>query len=200
MHSYSIDSDIRRTLYLGLAVAAVFLPSGIAKLSEYLSLLFASSPTFAWPIGVGATYGILFFLFDKFLWKFTGFIHHVPNLNGTWQAAGTSSYQVDAAGSPVAEFSLKVIIRQTFTRIEIFAESKDSTSRSTMASLCSSGAVTLVRYSFENTPKSKATPDMQRHPGLIELRMDSSNRMIGDYFSGKHRLRYGELTMDREPK
>ena len=93
---------------------------------------------------------------------------------------------------------MQVIIKQTFTKIEVFAETKDSTSRSTMASICTQHAVPIFRYSFENIPKNNANDELQRHPGLIELRVKSNDLLEGSYFSGKHRLRYGELIYKRK--
>jgi hypothetical protein len=69
-----------------------------------------------------------------------------------------------------------------------------------MASISTQHAVPIFRYSFENTPKSKASEELQRHPGLIELRIKENNSMQGDYFSGKHRLRFGELTLKKVNK
>jgi hypothetical protein len=201
MHSYSIDSDLRIKAYLILGAAAALLPSAMAVVNQSMKDVFAAFPTLAWPLGLGATYSIFILIFDKWIWKQRPLraIHGIPDLNGIWDAKGLSSYQLDADRSPSAEFSMTVTIRQTFSRMEVFTQTNDSTSRSTMASICSDHAVTSVRYAYENTPKSKATPDLQRHPGLIELRVEDQNTMVGDYFSGKHRLRYGELTLTRRP-
>ena len=43
-----------------------------------------------------------------------------------------------------------------------------------------------------------ANEELQRHPGLVSLRIESKDKMAGDYFSGKHRLRFGEMYLERQ--
>jgi hypothetical protein len=68
-----------------------------------------------------------------------------------------------------------------------------------MASIELQHAVPVFRYGFDNTPKNMANAELQRHPGMMDLRISSSDLLEGDYFSGKHRLRYGELVIRRQP-
>lgn len=191
MHDYSTDTDSRKWVHLGLGVVAFLVPSLIVKART----LFGLPISFGYPLSFGATFGILYFTLDKFLWKFLPL--NIPNLNGKWDAEGVSSYIPEGATEPF-RFQMRVTIKQTFSKIEIFTETESSTSRSTMASVCTQHAVMIFRYTFENTPKNTADAQLQRHPGLIELRINTDDEMVGDYFSGKHRLRYGELTLRRE--
>jgi hypothetical protein len=188
MHSYSIDTNARQTVYFVLAIVSFVIPSLVA--SDWVTHYVGDK--LSYPFGVGATFGVLFLLFDRVLWKRLQFILHIPDLNGTWIAKGISSYEDPATGEPI-EYEMKYWIKQTFTRIEICGETDKSTSRSTMASLEIDHAVPIFRYAFENTPRNMSDSELQRHPGLIELRLSAASRMTGDYFSGKHRLRYGEL-------
>ncbi|GAA5135179.1 hypothetical protein GCM10023213_08020 [Prosthecobacter algae] len=188
MHPYSIDTNARQTVYSLLAIIAFVIPGFVA--SDRVTHLVGDK--LSYPFGVGATFGVLFLLFDHVFWKWLQFILHIPNLNGTWTAKGISSYEDPATGKPM-EFVMEYKIKQTFTRIEISGETDKSTSRSTMASLEIDHAVPIFRYAFENTPRNMSDAELQRHPGLIELRLNSVAKMTGDYFSGKHRLRYGEL-------
>lgn len=188
MHPYSIDTNARQTVYFVLAIVAFVIPGLVA--SDWVTHVVGDK--LSYPFGVGATFGVLFLLFDHVLWNWFQFILHIPNLNGTWTAKGISSYEDPATGKPT-EFVMEYQIKQTFTRIEISGETDKSTSRSTMASLEMDHAVPIFRYAFENTPRNMSDAELQRHPGLIELRLNTVTRMTGDYFSGKHRLRYGEL-------
>jgi hypothetical protein len=188
MHPYSIDTNARQTVYFVLAIVAFVIPGLVA--SEWVTRLVGDK--LSYPFGVGATFGVLFLLFDHVFWKRLQFILHIPNLNGTWTAKGISSYEDPATGKPL-EFVMEYQIKQTFTRIEISGETDKSTSRSTMASLEIDHAVPIFRYAFENTPRNMSDAELQRHPGLIELRLNTATKMTGDYFSGKHRVRYGEL-------
>jgi hypothetical protein len=200
MHSYSLDTDARKWVYVALGVTAFALPAGISQVSTWFQSVFASLPVLSWPLSFGATFGVVFFAFDRYLWRTRLFsrLHGVPVLQGTWNVEGISSYQLDPeTQAPNHRFKMIVVIRQTFTRIEVFTETDDSTSRSTVAGICLNHARPLFRYAFENTPKNKANQGLQRHPGLTELRVNSKTELQGDYFSGKHRLRYGELTFKR---
>ena len=192
MHPYSIDTNARQTVYFVLAIVAFVIPGLVA--SDWVTRYVGDN--LSYPFGVGATFGVLFLLFDHVLWKRLQFILHIPNLNGTWTAKGISSYEDPATGKPMA-FVMEYQIKQTFTRIEISGETDKSTSRSTMASLEIDHAVPIFRYAFENTPRNMSDAELQRHPGLIELRLNTATKMTGDYFSGKHRLRYGELILTK---
>lgn len=57
--------------------------------------------------------------------------------------------------------------------------------------------VSTFRYAYDNKPGNMANSELQRHPGMMDIRVESEGLMRGDYFSGKHRLRYGEITLTR---
>jgi len=192
MHSYSIDTNIRRVVHVAIAFMSLLIPSLIGKSLPYISL----SEGFGFSISFGTIFGILYYLFDFVLWKKITSITSVPDLNGKWEAKGNSSY-INPETNENYTFEMTFFIKQTFSKIEISSETENSTSRSVMAGLSTQHAVPIFRYTFENIPKNMADPDLQRHPGLIELRILSKNEMSGDYFSGKHRLNYGELVVRR---
>lgn len=193
MHSYSIDTDVRRWTYRLIGAVALAIPAVFEKART----LFGLSPHWGFPISSGALFGALYFFFDKWGWRWGVKIFGVPDLNGKWLATGVSSY-VDPDTQRPMNFEMKVTIKQTLSKLEVFTETNDSTSRSTMASICTDHAVPIFRYAFENVPKNLANAELQRHPGLIELRIEDKTHMIGDYFSGKHRLRFGELRLVKE--
>lgn len=188
MHTYSIDSSIRRAVYVALGVIAFGFPAWISELRNLVGLPQAIS----YPVSFGVTFGALHLIFDRWAWRILPKFSLLPNLNGAWIAEGVSSYQ----GKP---FTGKVTIKQTFSAMEIFGDFEESTSRSTLSGFCLDHAVPVFRYAFDNSPKNMANQELQRHPGLIELRIYSVGEMRGDYFSGKHRLRYGEIALRREP-
>lgn len=192
MHDYSIDTPIRRYVHVAIAIASLSLPAAIT----WLTTVFSSAPKTGFTLSFGVTFAIFYFVFDQYIWKWLGFAHHLPNLNGEWLAEGKSSYKDPNSGEN-AKFSMKVKIRQTFSQIEFFTETADSTSRSFMASIETRHAVSILRYGFDNTPKNMSSAELQRHPGMMELRISDDDTLEGDYFSGKHRLRYGELVLKR---
>lgn len=195
MHYYTLDKEIRKSAYVLLTVISLGLPS----IFDIFKTFFGFSESYGFSISFGVTFGVLYYLLDRFVWKWIAFLLNIPDLNGTWDAEGISSYKDPNTGENF-RFQMEVIIKQTFTKIEVFTETKDSTSVSTMASICTQHAVPIFRYSFDNIPKNKSNDELQRHPGLIELRIKNLNLLEGDYFSGKHRLRYGELVYKRSKK
>ena len=195
MHYYTIDKEIRKSAYIILTIISLSLPTFINELRT----LFGLSKDFGFSISFGTIFGFLYFILDRWAWQWISKLINIPNLNGKWNAEGISSYKDSQTGENY-KFDMEVIIRQTFSKIEIFTETLDSTSRSTMASICTEHAVPIFRYSFENIPKNKSNEELHRHPGFIELRIKNDNLLEGDYFSGKHRLRYGELIYKRNTK
>ncbi len=189
MHYYSFDTEIRRYVYVFITLISSSIPTIFKDLTVFWHL-----PN-GWSLlaTFGTCFALLYFLFDHLIWKLLKYFNLVLNLNGNWIASGESSYLSD--GTP-HKFSMKIKIKQTFTKIEIHTETENSISRSTMASISLDHAFPIFRYSFENTPINKSNSELQRHPGLIEL-VIKKDLMEGDYFSGKHRLNYGSLRVTR---
>lgn len=191
MHPYSLDNSIRRWVYITIAIISLSIP----QYFEELQVLFGIAKPVGITISFGAIFGIIYFLFDNFIWKLLIYTKTVISLDGKWNVKGISSYK-DENGKNFT-FDMYVIIKQTFTKIEIYTETESSTSKSNMASIELNHAQPIFQYTFENIPKNMANDELQRHPGLMKLRIESNTAMSGDYFSGKHRLRYGELTFNK---
>lgn len=179
MHSYSLDTPIRRKIHVILALIAMAIPAFI----ENARTFFGIPPQYGLPVTFGAVYGILFFLVDKWCWRWCSEQIGIPNLDGRWEATGKSSYKDPDTGENM-EFKMEITIKQTLSVMEVFTKTGDSTSRSTMASICIQHAVPIFRYAYENEPKSLADDELQRHPGLATLRIETKTRLTGDYFSG----------------
>ena len=192
MHDYSIDTAVRRYAHVVLAIVSMSLPAAIRD--TLISI--GAPPNLGFLISFGATFALFYFLFERFVWKWLGAFHRIPNLNGTWAATGVSSYKDPDTGEN-KEFAMEIRIRQTFSKMEVFTDTAESTSRSFMASMEIEHAVPVLRYGYDNTPKNMSNAELQRHPGMMDLRLTATNTLEGDYFSGKHRLRYGELSMKR---
>jgi hypothetical protein len=193
MHYYSIDSEIRKNVIVILAITSLSLPTIFENLRTFLGI----NQNLEFSISFGLIFGILYWTFEYFIWKILSWMKLLPNLNGKWTAKGISSF-FDPETGQNSEFEMRIKIKQTFSKIEIFAQSNSSTSKSIMASIETQRAVPVLRYAYDNEPDNMANQELQRHPGLMALLISSDNEMKGDYFSGKHRLRYGELTLTRE--
>ncbi|EMO83098.1 hypothetical protein LEP1GSC070_2236 [Leptospira santarosai str. AIM] len=190
MHSYSLDTEIRKVVIVVITIMSMALQSALKNWQSFLNL----SESLLMPISFGIIFGLLYFIFDKVIWKYLTTITSVPDLNGEWECIGNSSYKEDDI---TYEFPLKLIIKQNFSKIEIQAESENSTSKSILAGVFSQHSVGIIRYTFENIPMNMATDELQRHSGFVELRLKNQNLMEGDYFSGKQRLRFGGLKCKR---
>lgn len=193
MHPYSLDNQLRKWIYIVISCISISVPIYFDVLMKFLGFEYIS-----FTLSFGITFGILFFLVDKYLWKTFKFLNMIPNLEGKWMVSGISSFQEENGNN--YKFNMEIEIKQTLTSIEIFAETQDSTSKSTMASIEMNHSKAIFRYTFENTPKNMSNDELQRHPGMMELRINSTEDMGGDYFSGKHRLRYGELQFKKVNK
>lgn len=192
MHDYSIDTEVRRYVHTGIAVISLTLPAIVSNLAIRIGI-----PTgITFPLSFGATLALFYSLFDHVVWRWFKILHKLPDLQGIWDAEGQSCYKDPETGQHY-KFQMEVRIRQTFSRIEVYTETEQSTSRSFMASIELHHAVPVFRYGFENTPKSLANDELQRHAGMMDLRITERNRLEGDYFSGKHRLRFGTLKLTR---
>lgn len=192
MHDYSVDTAVRRYAHVAIALASFSLP---ALIRDTLAK-FGAPGDWGLLISFGATFTAFYLLFEHHVWKWLTLLHGIPDLNGEWIASGKSSYK-DAETGQNKEFSMLVKIKQRFSKMEVFTDTADSTSRSFMASMEIEHAIPILRYGYDNTPKNMSNAELQRHPGMMDLRLTNPDRLEGDYFSGKHRLRYGELILMR---
>lgn len=192
MHAYSIDTGARKSATRLLLLAAIGLSGLISSLASrfHIPQAWVASAT------TGACFGLLYVAFDRWLWRRLTALHGVPDLQGTWSIRGRSSFKPD--GTKHAEFEGDMRIRQTFSRIHLCAEFSQSTSKSTMAALQIQGAVMSLGYAFENAPKNLADDSLHRHPGLATAMLKDRDTLEVEYFSGKHRLRYGTMTLTRK--
>ncbi|WP_061272628.1 hypothetical protein [Leptospira interrogans] len=173
MHSYSLDTEVRKIVIVTITVISVAIQSALKNWQSLIGI----SESLLIPISFGVIFGLLYFIFDKFVWKYLTSITNVPDLSGEWECTGNSSYKEDDISY---EFPLKLIIKQNFSKIEIQAESENSTSKSILAGIFSQHSVGIIRYTFENIPMNMATDELQRHSGFVELRMKNQNLMEGD--------------------
>ena len=84
MHSYSIDSDIRKKVYFGIFVISLAIPTAFEKIRMATGL-----PAYlAFPASFSTLFGILYFSFNHYLWKFFPWLTSIPDLAGEWEAKG----------------------------------------------------------------------------------------------------------------
>ncbi len=164
MINYSINKDIRKKVVLFFALSSVGL---YILLTKYINpnLLVTMIVTM---------FSIIFWLFDKYIWKINFFYKFlsVPNFNGTWGGTINSSEMDNPK-------KVNVYITQTWSQISIILEDKDTYVRSISDSAnitINDKNLILLSYSY----------DFQNSKGFSELRYDNNlkkDKLIGSYFT-----------------
>lgn len=148
---------------------------------------------------IPTVYGLLFYLFNKYLWKYPIFrklgIVVADDLNGKWEGTIKSSYdQYQKA------IKAELTIEQTATRIKIcgtFAESKSVSIHENFSRSEIDNKVALF-YFFRNEPRYDAVETMAIHEGSANLIHDeSADTLTGYYYSGRDRNNHGTIEVKR---
>lgn len=198
MHGYAIDSNERKMVPLYIAIVSVLLGLYIQ------SLIATNNIAVPWWIevpSVFALYGVLYALFDKYLWKYRVFrlvgIVKTPNLNGTWKGTILSSYN-----NFKLPYSMNVKIIQNWTKMSILLKTNSSSSYSTIAGITTENPEKMMlTYQYVNEPNdnSPATMHMHRGTAILDIEVDC-NKLIGGCYSNRERQTYGRLIFERSCK
>jgi len=194
MHGYSTDSDERRVVPLLLASLAI----SFAWLSSKLLLVIhLSVPWWVDAPSVMAFYGVLYALFDSYLWR-NGLVSklglvRMPNLSGRWYGYLISSFDGHAK-----HHDLMITICQSWTQIAVFLTTAKSISRSCAAviQVDDPEGVALI-YQYQNQPVADATRTMHMHYGTAMLRVSIEGFLVGDYYAGRDRRTFGRICCRR---
>lgn len=191
MHTYASDSPDR--------TIAPWVIAAIAVAMAYAYFIATSHYKFSMPWWMEApsilsVYGTGYWMYDRWLWKKTLFgfrLSHIPNCNGTWYGPIYSSHDSGFQSEGM------VSIHQTWSKILIEFESTTSNSLSRMASFnIAPGSSHGLIYEYTSDPRSHAEPAMHAHRGLAFLKLSqSSNRLEGDYYTGRDRSTQGTIKM-----
>jgi hypothetical protein len=194
MHPYSIDTEERKNILLILAVVSVILTWCFYKiLNNYQTVLpwWIESPS------VLFFYGLLFVVFDKWLWQYFEKIGLVktPNLNGEWKGYLKSSFDEHST-----EIKATLKIFQTWTRIKILLTTERSSSCSETASVITNAPEgKYLSYQYINEPKSNAVKTMSIHRGTVKLLFDEKKNVLdGEYYSGRDRQNFGSFYLKKD--
>ena len=122
MHTYSIDTEERKNILFFLAVISIIFSWSFYKILGYYQIFL---PWWIESPSVLFFYGLLFVIFDKWLWQYLKKINFVktPNLNGKWSGNLKSSFDEHSA-----EIKATLKIFQTWTRIKILLTTEQSSS------------------------------------------------------------------------
>jgi hypothetical protein len=204
MHSYAVDSTERRDVPFFLAAGAIGLTFGLRLLSRFFGLESEPAPV-AYVSSGFVLYGVLYFLFDRQLWKSrvlrTIGIVRVPAVDGTWQGELRSSASQYSKAHPV-----KVRIHQSWSTIRLTLESENSFSSSEMASIGAiSGHQFEIRWEYRAESKVPAQGEDFNHHGVTMLRFEVEDNLVlpemsGQYYTQHGRDTNGTISIKREGK
>ncbi len=190
MHPYSLDTNERKNILLGLAIFSILFAWILNKVLVYFQI---NLPWYLDSPSVMGFYALLFGLFDRVCWNFKILqkikLIKTPNLSGVWEGNLSSSFN---NYSKNIKATLKIF--QTWTSIKILLFTQDSSSYSESASILTNNPEgILLTYQYINNPKVNTTNSMHIHRGTTRLLFNKTDELQGDYYSGRDRKNCGTL-------
>lgn len=200
-HEYSVMGGANRASVgrlLSLAASAI---SGILVFAILYTVDLAKQfgwnanvpPTLLSLVGAGAVFGILYWVLNKWAWKWpgVGLLLKVPDISGTWDCQGKT---IAADGSTKFEWSAEVVIVQSWDKLRIRLATETSGSSSISAALAHDtvdGFVLL--YHYRNDPRPEAV-ELKTHTGCSVMTIAKDLRSAdGEYFTGRGRMTFGVM-------
>lgn len=202
-HEYALLGGFNRATigrWLGslaalISGALVFIILSAVDLANSLGLNVNVPPTVLSLVGAGAVYAVLYWVFDRRLWKFGPLVRllRVPDLSGQWECQGTP-LQAESA----TPWRGRMTIVQTWDKLRLRLETDSSVSNSLSAALLFDEAVGFhLMYHYRNEPKVDA-PELKAHHGFAELIFDQGCASAsGDYFNGRGRNTFGTMSVKK---
>lgn len=186
---YSVDTEPRKKIIAILALIALGITYVPGSLFPIISSKFG-------PLSALGVFGILFFLFDRFLWKYipgTG----VPNISGTWSGEINRGTEPGKTEGKVANVTAK--ITQTWTRMDVVFKGTHSVSRSEVAGLFVNNPNHIeLCYAYNKRPNDATGKGPQYSNGYTRLvfeKKEQKQTLIGRYFSDE--FRGGTITLSK---
>src|ERR1700757_2785827 len=195
MHGYSTDSGERRVVPLLLASAAIILAWVSSRI---LAITQLSVPWWLDAPSSLAFYGVLYSLFDTYLWRNDLVsklgLTRIPNLAGRW-----NGYLISSFDGHAKRHHFVINIFQSWTHIAIFLTTTTSMSRScaAMIQVDDPDGVALI-YQYQNQPLADAMKTMHMHYGTVVLKVSNGDCLSGDYYAGRDRRTFGRLFWRRQ--
>ncbi|MEG3155725.1 Cap15 family CBASS effector [Sphingomonas sp. RB1R13] len=202
-HEYALLGGINRAsigrwisiISAALSGTLVFLLLSAVDLAKAFGLNVNLPPTFLSLVGAGAVYGILFWLFDRYLWRLgpVAKLLKVPDLSGKWDCEG-----VPLDNGKAVPWQGEIRIVQSWDRIRVHLKTENSKSDSLAAALQYDAAEGYrLFYHYRNQPRV-GSPKMAPHHGFTELVFaEDEQSAMGDYFNGRGRNTFGTLKISR---
>jgi hypothetical protein len=189
-------SKMQIQIIIGIAVVvwgALLLVQGVTLHASYLR-------PFSIVVGVVI---IVLAVFDRWLWRFRPFswILPCPVLRGTWRGQLRSNWIDPATNQGIAPIDAFLVIRQTYSTISMRMMTKESTSRSVVASLeTPRNDVARASSTYQNEPSLLIQDRSRIHHGALMLEVHGSpaNRLTGSYWTDRDTK--GEVSLGSRSK
>lgn len=182
----------------------IFFGGILTFLSIFLSWcfyqIFPSPPFWIETLSPLVAYGLLFSLFNKYLWHWRVFrivgIVTVSDLRGRWTGKQISSYKENGMNK---EIPCYLEITQSFSKIFVRAYYQKSQSESLVAGFTKLNDQVYLYYTYDNDPNSLKSGTMQSHKGTVKLMYSQKeNKLMGFYFNSIGNQ--GEMQYDFETR
>lgn len=205
-HEYSILGGVNRAQigrYLGSAAALissgiVFVLLSVVDFANKFGLPINLPPTVLSLVGAGAVFTVLYWLFDKYIWRWSKIrdLLRVPNLAGNWACKGIS---LSPDNGDTQEWDGAVTITQSWDRLRVRMKTAQSGSNSIVAALLydKTDGYYLI-YNYRNDPKINHL-SLKSHLGFSSMTFSEDQRSAeGEYFNGHGRFTFGTMNWVRQ--
>lgn len=194
MHNYMVDKNLRGKFIIGIFSCSIILSTVLTMLlNTPINLILTWMKPYNWInevlkicdalgittnfIGIPFLYAILYYAFDKKMWKwkFIRKIYGIPDLNGKWEGKLNSSYSD-------VDIKMNLEVEQTWSQISFVSTYPKSRSESNTASFfLASGGIMKVGFGFIN--HSRELP--HQYDGYNILDIDDDTHLFGRYFNNR---------------
>lgn len=204
-HEYSLLGGFSRAKvgrYLILASASVsavivFVLLWAVDIAKKFEIPANLPPSLLSLVSAGAVFVVLYWLFDKYAWKwpYIAKVLNVPDLSGKWSCTGQS---LNLAGEVTFKWEGQVIIVQSWDKLRVrFSTDKSGSNSNSAAIIRDEADGYRLFYSYKNDPKILET-ELHSHRGFAELTFNKElNSAEGEYFNGYGRYTFGRMKLER---
>ena len=188
MHTYSMRGCPRERYVFYISLIAVAIIAIARQTAGYFGVIITVTTL--------TVFGILFFVFDRWLWRQPKLVPIVgiPNLSGAWNVSG----KTEGADGNEREWNGTAHIEQTWSRIAISIQTGISRSRSAVAAIeRDPGHGIRLVYGYMNDPKT-INEELQSHKGTCEIVFsDDLKSAEATYFNDHQRRTCGTMVWKR---
>ncbi len=202
-HEYTVLGGINRAVigrYIATVAAIisaglVFLLLQAVNVAKQFGVAANLPPTILPLVSAGAVFSVLYWLFDRLLWKHLASLLKVPVIAGEWTCIGTS---LNPDGTTKYEWNGTVTILQSWDKLRVRLRTAQSGSNSvTAACVYDEADGYRLLYNYRNDPKI-GEPDLKSHLGFAELLFDQKlTSATGEYFNGHGRYTFGTMKLEK---